>query len=220
MSALPVDGMIFNLNRMVPDFREFKPLPGLDTVIITMLEHPTCSTVDNDQMGCSEMIVSHLLEHGHANVHFISGPELSISGAQREEGYYEALASRGIPAPEVLRGDWTADSGYEAGARLAADPTCTAIYASNDAMAYGVAVAMHDAGKRIPEDVSLVGVDDSLGLFVPHNGLTTVRFDNRQVGLWAFRKVTGTHDMPRGRQHVLIPGTLVKRGTVAAPPSR
>jgi DNA-binding LacI/PurR family transcriptional regulator len=215
MSALPVDGMIFNLNRMVEDFRTFRPLPSLPTVILTMIEHPACPTVDNDQHGCSEMVVAYLLEHGHRTIHHIAGPALSISGSMREEGWYDALAEAGIGAPEILRGDWSADSGYEAGATLAKDSSCTAVYASNDAMAYGAMAALRDAGRRVPEDVSVIGVDDALGGIVPHIDLTTVRFDNHQVGRLAFEKVIGPRSMAHKPLGVLVPGKLIERSTVA-----
>jgi len=55
----------------------------------------------------------------------------------------------------------------------------TAIYAANDQMANGAIAALRDSGLRVPEDVSVVGVDDSLDDFVAHNELTTVRFDLR-----------------------------------------
>lgn len=62
----------------------------------------------------------------------------------------------------------------------------TAIYAANDQMANGAIAALRDSGLRVPEDVSVVGVDDSLDDFVAHNELTTVRFDLHQRGREVF----------------------------------
>lgn len=84
MSALPVDGMVVIMNRMPADFGTFEPLPGMQTVLVTMLEHPLCSTVDNDQFDCSRQVVEYLLGRGHKTVHFISCPERSLSGMRRE----------------------------------------------------------------------------------------------------------------------------------------
>ena len=64
MSALPVDGMVVIMNRMPADFGTFEPLPGMQTVLVTMLEHPLCSTVDNDQFDCSRQVVEYLLGGG------------------------------------------------------------------------------------------------------------------------------------------------------------
>ena len=214
MSALPVDGMVVIMNRMPADFGTFEPLPGMQTVLVTMLEHPLCSTVDNDQFDCSRQVVEYLLGQGHKTVHFISCPERSLSGMQREEGWRETLRAHGIEPPRLVRGDWTAQSGYAAGQVLADDPTCTAIYASNDAMAYGCIRGLESRGKRVPEDVSVVGVDDSLGDIVPDRRLTTVRFDNKRIGMWAVDKIAGAEGVASGVEHMLIPGVLVEGDTV------
>ena len=214
MSALPVDGMVVIMNRMPADFGTFEPLPGMQTVLVTMLEHPLCSTVDNDQFDCSRQVVEYLLGRGHKTVHFISCPERSLSGMRREEGWRETLRAHGIEPPQLVRGDWTAQSGYAAGQALADDPTCTAIYASNDAMAYGCIRGLESRGKRVPEDVSVVGVDDSLGDIVPDRRLTTVRFDNKRVGMWAVDKIAGAEGVALGVEHMLFPGVLVEGDTV------
>ena len=101
MSALPVDGMVVIMNRMPADFGTFEPLPGMQTVLVTMLEHPLCSTVDNDQFDCSRQVVEYLLERGHKTVHFISCPERSLSGMRREEGWRETLRAHGIEPPRA-----------------------------------------------------------------------------------------------------------------------
>ena len=214
MSVLPVDGMIYTFNREVSDFESFRPPQGLDTVLVTMHEHPVCSTVDNDQWECSRHAVEYLLERGHKTVHHIAGPGRSQASAAREEGWRDALRERGIEPPGVLRGDWTPDSGYEAGLELAADPSVTAVYASNDAMAYGCIRALEDSGRRVPDDVSVIGVDDILKSLVPHVELTSLRFDNRKVGDWAVNKMAAIREGANEREHKLFPSELVERGSV------
>lgn len=214
MLSLPVDGMIVCMNRMTADFGTFEPPAGLKCVLISQLEHPICSTVDGDQRACSKMVVNYLLERGHKTVHFISSPERSLSGMQRELGWREAMEEAGIEPPVLIRGDWTAKSGYEAGLAFAADPTCTAIYASNDNMAYGCIKGLEAAGKRVPEDVSVVGVDDALGDIVPDLELTTVRFDNKRVGAWAVEKIAGINAPYNKKEHELIKPVLIERKTV------
>ncbi len=215
MRALPVDGMIFNLNTMVEDFEEFCPLPGLTTVLTSPVEHPVCSSVDGDQLRCSRDAVEHLLAHGHKNVRFVTGKSTSLAARLRLQGWQETLLAHGIEPVEPIEGDWSADRGYEAGAILAKDPACTAVYAANDTTALGVITALRDAGRRVPEDVSVVGVDDSLVGVVPHAELTSVRFDNRKVGRLAFELAVNGSDK---RQHTLVPGALVERQTVADAP--
>ena len=214
MLSLPVDAMIMSMSIKAEDFESFRPSPGFGTVLLTMYEHPHCTTVDSDQYGCSMLVMDHLFSHGHRQVRFVAGPLYSVDSNFRERGWRDALEVRGLDAVEPLRGDWTADSGYEAGAALAADKDATAVYVANDQMALGVIAALEDAGRRVPEDVSVVGVDDSLSASVPHNRLTTVRFDLFSRGRRAFEQaLLGTSPNYRVQQ-IRIAGTLVERQTV------
>ena len=78
MSQLPVDGMIFNLRQMVDDFDTFEAPKDLKTVIITPMEHPTCSTVSDDQEDGARMACEYFLNRGHKNVYFVSGKKESL----------------------------------------------------------------------------------------------------------------------------------------------
>ena len=78
MSNLPVDGMIISMSLMASDFESFVPQPGLGTVLLTMHEHPYCTTVDSDQYGCSKLVIDHLYELGHRKIRFVAGPSYSI----------------------------------------------------------------------------------------------------------------------------------------------
>jgi DNA-binding LacI/PurR family transcriptional regulator len=90
------------------------------------------------------------------------------------------------PVPEILRGDWSARSGYQLGRDLARDPEVSAVFVANDQMALGVLRALREAGRRVPEDVSVAGFDDipEAAYFWPP--LTTVRQDFHEVGRHAF----------------------------------
>ena len=81
-------------------------------------------------------------------------------------------------------------------------------------MAYGCIRGLESRGKHVPQDVSVVGVDDSLGDIVPDRRLTTVRFDNKRVGMWAVDKIAGAEGGASGVEHMLIPGMLVEGDTV------
>ena len=126
------------------------------------------------------------------------------------------MRARGLPLREPLYGDWTADSGYRMGTILAKDETCTAIYAANDTMAVGIIYALRQAGLRVPEDVSVMGVDDSMVGIVPRIELSSYRFDDERVGTVAFDLAINP-PCDATPSHILVPGVLVKRSTVAAP---
>ena len=125
------------------------------------------------------------------------------------------LESRGLSVVEPERGDWTADTGYEAGARLASDPSATAIYVANDQMAMGVVEALRDAGRRVPEDVSVAGVDDSLTRSLPNVTLTTVRFDLLRRGRTAVEHALLGSAPGYRPVSIRIAPTLVERSSVA-----
>lgn len=216
MAEQPVDGMIIGMARMAPDFEEFTPQPGMSTVIVTMYAHPRCTTVDSDHYGCSTLVMDHLFAHGHRQIRFVGGPTFSVDNEFREAGWSDYLIHRGIEPVEPLHGDWSANSGYEIGQKLAKDRDATAIFVANDQMAMGVIAALLDAGVRVPEDVSVAGIDDSLDTFLPHNQLTTVRFDLHERGRMVFKyAVPEAGDEPRPVTAIRIPGQLVERGTVA-----
>lgn len=218
MAALPVDGIIIGMSRMAPDFETFDPLPGISTVIVTMYAHPRVTTVDSDHYGCSLLLMNHLFELGHEQIRFIGGPSFSIDEQFRRAGWQDALERKHIEPAEPLEGDWSANSGYEAGRYLAEhDRTMTAIYAANDQMANGAIAALRDSGLRVPEDVSVVGVDDSLDDFVAHNELTTVRFDLHQRGREVFEHAVPKAGATGKTVAIRIPGKLIVRHTTAEP---
>ena len=90
----------------------------------------------------------------------------------------------------------------------------TALYAAHDPMAMGAIMALRAHGRRVPEDVSVIGVDDSMQGMVPHNDLTTVRFDMRERGRKTFDYFFAQLSSEAKVEAVRLPGELVERGTV------
>lgn len=216
VKELPIDGIVIVLEKMMDDLKTFVAPPDMPITVITSATIPGLSTIDTDQYKCSEKIVDYFLQHGHENVYFISGPEDSVANHYREAGWRETLERCGKEPPKVLHGDWTADSGYAAGIALAQTPDCTAIYAANDSMANGVIKALEDSGKRIPEDISIIGVDNSLQDIVPKLTLTTVKQDFRQVGEHAVVKTIEAIESGKifSPTHELLPPHLIERSSV------
>ena len=117
----------------------------------------------------------HLLGLGHLTVHHLAGPQRWYAARERLEGWRTALAERDRDEPPVVSGDWSAASGFAAGRELARDPAVTAVFAANDDMAIGLIRALAEAGRRVPEDVSVVGYDDIPVAAYITPPLTTVR---------------------------------------------
>ena len=123
------------------------------------------------------------------------------------------------PGPE-LDGDWSPASGYRAGLRIADDGDVTAVFAGNDSMALGLLKALHERGRRVPDDVSVVGFDDVPEAAYYWPALTTVAQDfselgRRALGL-ALAAVRGDQDAAVDQ----IEPTLVVRGSTGPPPPR
>ena len=170
-----------------------------------------------DQSTGAVLATRHLLELGHERVAHVTGPDDWIEAAQRRSGWLRAHEERGVlPGPE-LTGDWSAASGYHAGRRLAEDPATTAVFVANDNMALGVLRAMHEGGRSVPGDVSVVGFDDvpEAAYFWP--ALTTVSQDFTTAGRCAVDlalRALGGETAPAAD---LIAPTLVVRDSTAAP---
>ncbi|MET9762018.1 LacI family DNA-binding transcriptional regulator [Streptomyces sp. NPDC006372] len=147
---------------------------------------PTVLTAGDGADLMARAATEHLLELGHATVHHLAGPQRWYAARDRQEGWRATLTDHGRDVPQVVEGDWSAASGYRAGRELAGDGDLTAVFAANDDMAIGLIRALTEAGRRVPEDVSVVGFDDIpvAGYVTPP--LTTVRqpFDSvAQEGL-------------------------------------
>lgn len=113
-----------------------------------------------DQRAIGRMATEHLLGLGHRTVWCVCGPAQWPEAKARVEGWRSALVVAGAACPEVLHGEWTPDDGYRMGVALAENHSVTAIFATSDELAIGVMHALWDAGRRVPDDVSIVGVDD------------------------------------------------------------
>jgi len=147
---------------------------GLRLVVIDAAADSGFRTVSSDHAGGGAAATHHLLQLGHATVHHLAGPEASFATAERERGWRQALQTAGIEVPPVARGDWSAESGNAA---VAALESATAVFSANDQMALGLIRALEDLGRRVPEDVSVIGFDDVPDAANFRPPLTTIRQD-------------------------------------------
>jgi DNA-binding LacI/PurR family transcriptional regulator len=179
------------------------------------------SVVSVDQHAGAVSATQHLLDLGHETVWHISGPADWLESAERVDGWRTTLESAEAPTPGFLVGDWSARSGYDLGRRLSKDRSVTAIFAANDQMALGVLRAMREAGRDVPEDVSVVGFDDIPESPYFNPPLTTVRQDFIEVGSRSLRALIRAIDTgTRAGVEARIPTQLIVRESTSIPPAR
>lgn len=166
--------------------------------------------------------VEHLLDLGHATVHHLAGPQRWYAAKDRLRGWRAALAVHGRDEPPVFEGDWSAASGYAAGRELAADPDVTAVFAANDDMAIGLIRALTEAGRRVPEDVSVVGFDDIPVAAYVTPPLTTVRQPFDIVAQEGLKRLVHAIENPEAEALPTSdpPVDLVVRASTQPPPPR
>ena len=179
-------------------------------------------TPDDTQGG--RLAAQHLIELGHRRIGMINAASWISSARERYQGFVQAHHEAGVPVDNALIRSGVVDhlAGYrETRALLKGNPDLTAIVAYSDFVAFGVARAVWEAGLRIPEDISLVGFDDtSLATCLPVP-LTTVRTPLEQLGTRSVdvlcKKIEGVLDVP---VRETIPMTLIVRESSARCSSR
>lgn len=212
-----VDGVVILIERHHLDEAEIALPTGLPVVVVDSSARYTYPVVDTDQAQGATLATEHLLDLGHETVWHISGPRESYSAERRRDAWEVALLERDAVVPEVLVGDWTASSGHELGRIIERRPEVTAVFVANDHMALGLMRALHEAGRAVPRDVSVVGFDDvpEAANFWPP--LTTVRQRFDRVGQTALQALIAEieGESPSGR--ALMPTELIVRSSTARP---
>jgi DNA-binding LacI/PurR family transcriptional regulator len=218
LGELAVDGVIVIMEVHLLDAANLVLPPGVQVVVVDSDAGDRYPVVDTDQADGARQAVRHLLELGHRTVWHVTGPAESFASERRSTAWRSVLAEAGRPIPPVERGDWSAESGYQAGRRLAAQADCTAVFAANDQMALGVLRALHERGRRVPADVSVVGFDDIADASSYLPPLTTVHQDFAEVGRRCVDALLRQiRNEPVDPGTVLVPTTLIRRASTAAP---
>jgi len=163
-------------------------------------------------------VIDHLAGLGHRSFLHIAGPTMWRAARNRILAFHRELEARGLHSAGVLPGDWSARSGYEAIAGLPRLPDATAIVAANDQTALGAMLALKERGVRIPDDVSVVGIDDipEAAYFDPP--LTTVHIDFEMQGRASVHKLIAQIERTEPRQVTVPPPRLVVRRSSGPPP--
>jgi LacI family repressor for deo operon, udp, cdd, tsx, nupC, and nupG len=180
-----VDGVILIGTRNTADAL-LKLTEGIPVVLASeFLDRIDLPKVSIDNIASSRQAADHLIGLGHKRIGFISGPMDIVICRDRMEGYRQGMLEHGLPVDEDLihEGDWSIESGYEMAAKmLTLGQRPTAIFASNDDMAFGVIKCVKDQGLRVPQDVSVVGFDNISMASILEPSLTTVSQPRYEIG--------------------------------------
>ena len=216
--------------------RAVEGLIAVDTVLAEALDVPSVAVSGHrDVPGVTNIVLNHAkaaclaLQHlanlGHRKIAFIKGQAFSSDTEVRWEAVREAAQKFGIQVKEQLTGQLEGESsspqlGYQVAQKLLAGrEPFTALFTFNDISAIGAIQALREAGRRVPEDVSVVGFDDIQSAAFQNPALTTVRQPLREMGMIAaetlLRRITAPAKAPYPREIVVEPELIVRASTAS-----
>lgn len=189
----------------------------LGKVVLIGRHHWPFPSVQVDNARAARDATCHLIELGHNRIAFISGPSGLTSARDRLAGYRQAMEDPGFrvkqPLESLIReGDFKAESGYQAAlSLLRAREVPTAIFAANDRMAIAAMAAAYDLDLKVPEDVAVVGFDDTPAARDVRPALTTVSLPTYEIGASAARLLLRLLAGEATEEIVWLPTRLVVR---------
>jgi LacI family transcriptional regulator len=224
-----VDGVIWAVPEVGTNRRWMEGLPlelGIPIVYLAMEPRQNISVVSiNNYLG-GQLAMGHLLQQGYRRIAHITGPMDWWEARQRQAAWKAALIEAGLEAPEVrcAEGNWSPASGAEAMELLLGRAReLEAVFAANDQMALGALQVAARHGRRVPQDLAVVGFDNipESAYFVP--SLTTVQQDQYDVGMVAVEEMTRIIESgwqgldPIGPKSIMLSPTLVVRQSSSRP---
>ncbi|HEY1463551.1 MAG TPA: LacI family DNA-binding transcriptional regulator [Terriglobales bacterium] len=223
-----VDGLIVASSQSAEqaDFFEGIRKRNVPLVLIDRpVEGVNASFVGGNNNAMGELATEHLIELGCRRIAHLRGPHLGIAEG-RLEGFRDALERYGIPIPEnfIVEAGYDDAAGYQAMKKLLEGPNIPdGIFCFNDPVAIGAMKAIFESGRRVPEDIAIIGAGNvhySDALAVP---LTTVDQGTREIGKLAaelmFEQIS-TKETPQARTVLVQPKLIIRKSTQRPAPSR
>lgn len=215
-----VDGLLIMTTHVEAQAALFEE-NALDVPVVFMnsaVDGSTHNSFEIENSTGAQKVTEHLVEQGHRRIGIVLGPLDSHDVRQRVAGYRAALAAAGLDpdAQPTIRGDFTQESGYEAGKRiLELDTLPDAMFCCNDYMAIGAMAALQEAGVRVPDDIAMAGFDDIPSARYATPSLTTASVPVYDLGRHAAERLiaiiqAGAPSAPRVQT---LPSTLVVRAS-------
>ena len=189
------------------------PVPTVQ--VLECAADPSMPSIRTDECEVAEQVIAHLAGLGHHRIAHIAGRDDSRVAAERTDGYRDALARRGLPVAghHITPGNYTFEDGAAAMLQLLDLPEPpTAVFCANDASALGALMACAKRGVRVPEDMSIVGVDDIPYASTCQPPLTTIRQPRLEIGRRAMTLMIDLiRNQLKGPPQVIIPTELIVR---------
>ena len=189
LTSRRVDGIIWAVSELAAQVE--LPLP---MIFLFMPPQPGRSVVTMDHRAGAVLATQHLVEQGRRKIGMVNGPLTWWVAGERQAGWQHTLQSAGLAAGDslVVYGDWTAASGEQRMTELLEQqPEMDAVLVGNDQMALGVLRAAHLKGRRIPEDLAVVGFDNTPESAHYWPALTTVHLRHVEIGRIAVEQLVG-----------------------------
>jgi len=210
-STLPFSRKLIEINKS-------KTLPiviGLEPISDDLSQFPS---VHIDNLQAAQEATDYLIRSGHSDIVFVSGPKDSYVTKDRELGFSRALTLAGLPnlPSQILHSDLTINGGVNAAIEVFSRPKRpTAVFCANDDMALGVLSFAARRGLRVPEDLSIMGFDDTRYAAIANPPLSTVLQPAREIGISAAKRLLRAIDMPQDSavKAEILPHRLVIRGS-------
>jgi LacI family transcriptional regulator len=220
--SLYVDGIVWAVPEIGANrdwIRHHLHQPSVPIVFLSMEPQPDQLIVAVDNYSGGLMATRHLIAQGCQNIGLITGPLDWWEARQRKLGWQEALESVGLPRKDsfIAEGNWTSASGMHGLTQLLArHPEIDGLFASNDQMALGALKVARRLGRRIPEDLAIVGFDDIPEAAYFYPPLSTVRQDMVDLGRSAVRELgkaikANQSGGPLPPQNILLQPELIVR---------
>jgi LacI family transcriptional regulator len=224
MRAHPVDGFISATARLDRELLLELADWGTPLVLVNRsLEDRTVPAVTVDDRQGIALAVEHVVTLGHSRIGHVAGPQNLSTGHQRHAGFIDAMRAAGLKAPRKhirFGASFTEEEGARACQELLeAAPDLTAIVAANDLMAIGCYDTLEERRLTCPDDISIVGFNDMPFVGRLRPPLTSVRVPQREIGtVAADMLLEQLEDAGRAATEILLPPTLMVRGSTAPPP--
>jgi DNA-binding LacI/PurR family transcriptional regulator len=211
-TARHVDGVLF------ASMHGADPLPGMLSrmgIPVVCSGRPLGGSpvpfVDVDHTGGVSRAVRHLVDSGRNRIATIAGPQDMVAGVDRLAGYRDELVGSGRQSSMAV-GDFTRESGAVAMRQLLADdPALDAVFVASDLMAHGALRTLREAGRRVPDDVAVIGFDDIELARYTDPPLTTVRQPILQIGRQMVRQLLRLTAGEQIEPAVVLPTELILR---------